>query len=105
MVTDSSEENIEPLFPLGRVVMAPSLQARLRDASPDRWEAEVVGLISRHMSGDWGDLDEEDKRENNLALSRGLRILSAYETSSGLKIWIISEADRSVTTVLLPEDY
>ena len=104
-MTDSNEENIHPLFLLGRVVMTANLEAKLRDANPDHWEAEVVGLISRHTSGDWGDLDEEDKRQNNLALSRGLRIFSAYETGSGLKIWIISEADRSVTTVLIPEDY
>ena len=104
-MVDSNGENTRPLFPMGRLVMTANLQAKLRETNPEFWEAEVVGLISRHRSGDWGDLDEEDKRQNNLALSRGLRIFSAYETSSGLRIWIISEADRSVTTVLLPEDY
>ena len=85
--------------------MTANLQAKFRETNPEFWEAEFVGLISRHRSGDWGDLDEEDKRLNELALSRGLRIFSAYETSSGLKIWIITEADRNFTTVLLPEDY
>ena len=93
------------LFPLGRIVLTANLQGQLQAASPEGWEQELQSLIARHASGDWGDLGEEDKRENNLALGRGLRIFSAYETSSGIKIWIISEADRSVTTVLLPEDY
>ena len=102
---DSNEENTRPLFPLGRVVITTNLQAKLRETNPERWEAELIGLISRHTSGDWGDLDEDDKRQNDLALVRGFRIFSAYETVSDVKIWIISEADRSVTTVLLPEDY
>ncbi len=102
---DSNQENTQPLFPLGRVVMTANLQAKLQDSNPGRWEAELRGLISRHTSGDWGDLDEDDKRQNDLALNRGLRIFSAYRTSSEVKIWIISAADRSVTTVLLPEDY
>ena len=102
---DSNEENTRPLFPLGRVVITTNLQAKLRETNPECWEAELIGLISRHTSGDWGDLDEEDKRQNDLALVRGFRIFSAYETGSGVMIWIISEADRSVTTLLLPEDY
>ncbi len=102
---DSNQENTQPLFPLGRVVMTANMQARLQNANPDGWEAELRALISRHASGDWGDLDEEDKRQNDLALNRGHRIFSAYKTSSEVKIWIISEADRNVTTVLLPEDY
>ena len=102
---DSNEENIRPPFPLGRVVMTTNLQAKLQGADPACWEAELIGLISCHVSGDWGDLNEEDKRQNDQALDRGFRIFSAYETGSGVKIWIITEADRSVTTVLLPEDY
>lgn len=104
-MADPNEQNIRPLFPLGRVVMTANLQAKLQKANPERWEAELIGLISRHVAGDWGDLDEEDKRQNDLALGRGFRIISAYETGSRIKIWIITEADRSVTTVLLPEDY
>ena len=104
-MTVSNEENNRPLFPLGRVVMTTNLQAKLQEANPACWEAELIGLISRHVSGDWGDLDEEDKRQNDLAIVRGFRIFSAYQTGSDVKIWIITEADRSVTTVLLPEDY
>ena len=102
---DSNEENTSPPFPLGRVIMTHNVQAKLQEAHPDRWEPELMGLIHRHASGDWGDLDEDDKRQNDLDLNRGLRLFSAYTTSHEVKIWIISEADRSVTTVLLPEDY
>ena len=104
-MTDSNEENNRPLFPLGRVVMTANLQAKLQEANPACWEAELIGLISHHASGDWGDLDEDDKQQNDLALDRGFRVFSAYKTGSGVKIWIITEADRSVTTLLLPEDY
>ncbi len=104
-MADSNEEYIRSLFPLGRVVMTANLQAKLQLLDPERWEDELIGLISRHESGDWGDLDEDDKQQNNLALGCRLRIFSAFETGAGVKIWIITEADRSVTTVLLPEDY
>src|SRR5579872_5323300 len=59
-------------------------------------------FISRHVAGDWGELDEEDRRENELSGKEGFRILSAYTLSDGTKIWIITEADRSATTILLP---
>jgi hypothetical protein len=61
--------------------------------------------LSRHISGDWGDLDEHDREENELSLVDGLRLLSAYYLRDGTKIWLITEADRSVTTFLLPEEY
>jgi len=61
--------------------------------------------LSRHTRGDWGDVDELDRRENERSLVHGFRLLSAYTLISGTKIWIITEADRSVTTVLLPEEY
>jgi hypothetical protein len=59
----------------------------------------------RHVSGDWGDLNESDRQENELSVREGFRILSAYRMSDGTRFWIITEADRSVTTVLLPEEY
>ena len=59
----------------------------------------------RHMAGDWGEVDAEDKAANDLALMDGSRLLSAYTTTKGQKLWIITEADRSVTTILLPSDY
>lgn len=61
--------------------------------------------LSRHFSGDWGEMDEEDKNANNEALENGTRIFSAFENSDGERLWIITEADRSATTLLLPEDY
>lgn len=64
----------------------------------------LLSFLCRHISGDWGDLCEEDKQENQLSLEEGFRILSAYNTSDG-KLWVITEADRSVTTFLLPEEY
>ena len=65
---------------------------------------DLLGYMVRHLSGDWGDLADEDKQENEFSMKNGFRILSAYITSSG-KLWIITEADRSATTFLLPEEY
>ena len=61
--------------------------------------------MSRHVGGDWGCVGEEDRRLNDEALLHGDRILSAYRTDRGVKLWVITEADRSSTTVLLPEEY
>ena len=68
-------------------------------------EQDPLELISRHNTGDWGDLVEEDKKENELSVEKGFRILSAYILSNEVKIWIITEADRSATTLLLPSEY
>jgi hypothetical protein len=62
-------------------------------------------FLERHLDGDWGELDENDVRENELSLQHGWRLLSAYTLSTGVKVWCITEADRSVTTVLLPDEY
>lgn len=88
------------LFPLGRTVATPGALQALETAGQQPAE-----FLDRHVSGDWGDVDDEDKQENELSLRSGLRILSAYITSAGDKIWIITEADRSATTILLPEEY
>jgi hypothetical protein len=88
------------LFELGRIVATPGALQALEAAGEQPTE-----FIDRHVSGDWGELDEEDKRENEFSLRNGFRILSAYTTSAGDKIWIITEADRSATTFLLPEEY
>ncbi len=61
--------------------------------------------MQRHRSGDWGELDEHDQRENELSVREGFRILSAYRTRRHARLWIITEADRSSTTILLPEEY
>lgn len=66
---------------------------------------EVVNALARHCRGDWGIVEAADWRANDDALEFGARLLSAYETQDGLRFWIITEPDRSVTTVLLPDDY
>jgi hypothetical protein len=64
-----------------------------------------VKYLYRHDADDWGDLDDEDKKENDLSVKEGFRLLSAYHLETGAKVWVIMEWDRSVTTILLPEDY
>jgi hypothetical protein len=87
-------------FPLGRIVATPGALAALVEAG------ESPGIfIKRHVTGDWGELDEEDQRENELSVAHGFRLLSAYTLSDGTKLWIITEADRSSTTLLLPSEY
>lgn len=85
-------------FALGHIVATPAALSLL---NPD----EQLVALSRHASGDWGYLCPEDKAANDEALTEGLRILSSFKTSSGTKFWIITEADRSSTTILLPSDY
>lgn len=85
-------------FPLGQIFITSNAQRTLN-------EPDVLQGLIRHAVGDWGDVDAEDKRTNNEALKKGYRLLSSYKDSKGTKFWIITEADRSVTTILLPEDY
>ena len=85
-------------FSLGQIVATPNALAQL--AQPD-----ITLALSRHITGDWGELDEHDRQENELSLREGYRLLSAYQATNGTRFWIITEADRSVTTILLPEDY
>ncbi len=88
------------LFPLGQIVATPGALLALGHA-----EQQAAEFLDRHVVGDWGELDEEDKKTNERSLLEGLRILSAYMTTAGEKLWIITEADRSVTTLLLPREY
>jgi hypothetical protein len=85
-------------FPLGQTVITPNARDTL---NPE----DVRQSLLRHASGDWGDVDEHDRRENELSLTKRLRLFSVYHDQSKLKFWIITEADRSATTILLPEDY
>jgi hypothetical protein len=85
-------------FRLGRIVATPHA---LEVITPE----DITVGIGRHQAGDWGDLDAEDRTANEEALTQGMRILSQYRSTKGVKFWIITEADRSVTTVLLPEEY
>ncbi|HTS09593.1 MAG TPA: hypothetical protein VMP68_28770 [Candidatus Eisenbacteria bacterium] len=90
----------QPLFDLGQLVATPGALAALEKTGQNALE-----FLARHVSGDWGELPREDKDENQLSLEKGFRLLSSYRTSSGDKIWVITEADRSHTTLLLPEEY
>ena len=68
-------------------------------------QQDILSAIQRHQAGDWGDVNQDDWHENEVSLEKGLRLWSAYHTTSGVKFWVITEADRSRTTILLPEDY
>ena len=85
-------------FALGHLVATPNALAQIAND-------EIIAALSRHVQCDWGDLDEHDRNANDQALVRGERLLSSYRSTRGVKFWIITEWDRSVTTVLLPEDY
>jgi hypothetical protein len=66
---------------------------------------DILNGLRRHSHGDWNDLEEESIKENNFSVENGFRILSSYKTRNNIKFWIITEADRSYTTILLPEEY
>jgi hypothetical protein len=91
---------VNPLFSLGQVVATPGALAALEKAGQQPGE-----FITRQVSGDWGDLNAHDRAENEFSLQHGLRLLSAYHTSAGEKLWVITEADRSSTCILLPVEY
>lgn len=94
------ETNKKPLFALGRTVATPGALEELEKAGVSGQE-----LFNRHITGDWGDLCKADKEENELSLKEGFRILSAYKLPTGQTLWIITEADRSATTILKPDEY
>ena len=93
-------KNIVALFELGKMGATPGAHAAMMEASQD-----PLDFIRRHVTGDWSELGEHDQAENRFSVERGLRVLSAYTLSTGVKVWIITEADRSATTFLLPEEY
>ena len=90
-------------FPLGQLVMTRGVNDRVADDT--EFAKFVTESLKRHAKGDWGDMGQEDKQENELSLKKGFRLLSAYERDGLPKIWIITEADRSVTTILFPDEY
>jgi len=90
----------QPAFELGQIVATPGALAALKKAGQQPGE-----FLTRHVNREWGDLDEEDRKENEYSLEHGFRLLSAYKTNAGDRLWIITEADRSVTTLLLPDEY
>ena len=89
------------LFKLGQVVATPGALRAIEENDIDTWS-----LLQRHANGGWGSVPEEDKLENQLSVENGYRIMSSYPLNdSGEKLWIITEADRSSTCLLLPEEY
>ena len=92
---------MKPLFTLGQVVATPGALKAI-EASGD----SLFSYLTRHQSGDWGDVDAHDRKENQLSLEQGSRLMSVYTLSiTGVKIWVITEDDRSSTCILLPEEY
>jgi hypothetical protein len=90
---------LTPRFPLGQVVSTPAALDILEQS-----DSSARQLLAQHQSGNWGTISEDDQQVNEEALESGDRILSAYRVE-GTKLWIITEADRSSTTLLLPDEY
>ena len=97
---ETINEQPEVLFPLGQTFMTSGVREAFEESNQTANE-----FLARHQSGDWGIVCKDDKRENDFSVKEGFRILSAYKTSKGEKLWIITEADRSSTTILLPSEY
>ncbi|KVS04635.1 hypothetical protein K6L27_32695 [Burkholderia cenocepacia] len=89
-----------PRFKLGRILATPAALEAIADA-----HVSIIDLLIRHMRGDWGDLSESDRQQNELSIDTGLRLLSSYVLPGGQTVWVITEWDRSSTTFLLPGDY
>jgi hypothetical protein len=100
MPSNTHQESSVTRFALGQTYITPGAEEALMIAGQTGIE-----FLRRHMSNDWGELSDEDVRENELSLEEGFRLLSAYRTATGQKLWIITEADRSATTILLPDEY
>jgi hypothetical protein len=90
----------KPLFDLGQLVATPGALAALEKAGQNAME-----FLSRHVTGDWGEIPEEDKKENQFSLEKGFRLMSSYRTTAGDRVWVITEGTRSHTTLLLPDEY
>ncbi|WP_369050903.1 hypothetical protein [Burkholderia gladioli] len=95
-----STHHAGPRFKLGRIFATPAALEVMAD--PD---VSIVDLLIRHVRGDWGDLSESDREQNELSVETGLRLLSCYVLPGGQTVWVITEWDRSSTTFLLPGDY
>ena len=92
------------LFDYGQIYFTRAVNNKMVEDM--RFEAFCLGSLKRHIQGDWGDLNSEDKKENELSLEKGFRLFSSYKCEKeSIKIWIITERDRSIATILFPEDY
>jgi len=98
-----TNEGLATRFTLGQLVFTRGINDKV--AADVQFARFVTESLRRHAKGDWGDLCQEDRKENELSLKKGFRLLSAYERNGLPKIWIITEADRSATTVLFPDEY
>lgn len=98
--TQINQETSVARFTLGQTLITPGAEEALQLSGQT-----AIEFLRRHMSGDWGELSDEDRKENELSLEQGFRLLSHYQTAKGERIWIITEADRSATTILLPMEY
>lgn len=92
--------NMNVKFPLGKIVATPGAIELL-----DKNGLNGSSILSRHLQGDWGDICEEDAEQNNVSVDGKQRLLSSYDLPEDKKVWIITEWDRSVTTILLPSEY
>jgi hypothetical protein len=90
----------KPLFDLGQLVATPGALAALEKSGQSPME-----FLTRHVTGDWGEIPEDDRKENQFSLEKGFRLLSSYRTSANDVIWVITESSRSHTTLLLPDEY
>lgn len=88
------------LFRLGRMVATPLALETLT-----QYGVTTIDLLARHAAGDWGDIARDDAMANQTALQSGSRLFSSYRIADNAKVWIITEADRSATTILLPSEY
>lgn len=98
----------EEKFPLGKIVATPGAIEDMEASGMGATDLHTRGLLTRHMNGDWGDICEEDRVQNEWALENGERLMSVYALgpdAGNKKLWVITERDRSVTTILRPEDY
>jgi hypothetical protein len=93
-------ERGERKFPLGQLVATPGAAEAFT-----RTNQEPTESLRRHWRGDWGEVDAHDRQENDISLAQGYRLLSVYTLQDGTRIWVITEADRSATTILLPSEY
>jgi hypothetical protein len=94
---------VNPVFETGQIVSTRGVFDLANENS--EFDSFIQNSLNQHVKGDWGDLSDEDKKENDLSLKNGFRVLSAYKKEGLPKIWIITEADRSATTILFPDEY
>ena len=85
-------------FPLGRLMVTTNA---VMNVAPE----DFLQAVDRHQRGDWGAVSDHDRQANENALRQGTRLLSVYHAENGVKFWIMTSADRSVTTIMLPEDH